>query len=415
MGGDMQAGDVLDGRYRLESLLGRGGFGSVWLATDARMGRKVAVKVLLEEHATDREAVSRFIREARTAGGLAGPHIVTVHDYGRVPAGGGSGSGSGETHYLVMEYVRGRSLADVLKDGVPDQADALRWARHVCRALDAAHREGIVHRDIKPENVMIAEDTGKAKVLDFGIARLLTQSAVLTSTGNIVGTVPYLAPEVWSGAGADSRADLYALGVMLYQLCTGRRPFQASSAAEYMYKHLEEVPARVRTADPALGDLIAQLLAKDPADRPADAAEVHRRLREVRAGAPGHGDPGPSPEQLRRRADQAWRLGAGGAPGEAVAMLPGIIRDLARICGPADLRTLRTCHDLAVFLARDGSRGAAVALLRELVPALAAAPEARADVLRDLDRWERELPAEGPGEPRALTLDGLLAGGPRNG
>ncbi|MEE1784762.1 serine/threonine-protein kinase [Streptomyces sp. SP17BM10] len=403
----MQEGDVLDGRYRLVEELGRGGFGSVWLATDARMGRKVAVKVLLEEHAADREAVSRFIREARTAGGLAGPHIVTVHDYGRVRTG--AGPGAGETHYLVMEYVRGRSLADVLKEGVPDQADALRWARHVCRALDAAHREGIVHRDIKPENVMIARDTGKAKVLDFGIARLLTQSAVLTSTGNIVGTVPYLAPEVWSGAGADSKADLYALGVMLYQLCTGRRPFQASSAAEYMYKHLEEVPARVRTVDPALGDLIARLLAKDPAARPADAAEVHRLLREVRPGVLDHGDP----EHLRRNADRAWRLGAGGEPGEAVAMLPGIIRDLARICGPADLRTLRTCHDLALFLARDGSRGAAVALLRELVPALDAVPQARADVLRDLDHWERELADEGPGEPRALTLDGLLTGGPR--
>ncbi|MEV7024548.1 serine/threonine-protein kinase, partial [Kitasatospora sp. NPDC093558] len=282
MGEGMKAGDLLDGRYRLVRELGRGGFGVVWLATDERLGRRrVAVKVLLEEHATDREAVSRFIREAETAGGLASPHIVTVHDYGRVR------TGSGQTHYLVMEYVDGESLADVIKKGRTEKggvepADALRWARHVCRALDAAHREGIVHRDIKPENVMIAKDTGKAKVLDFGIARLLTQSAVLTSTGTIVGTVPYLAPEVWSGAGADARADLYALGIMLYQLCTGRRPFQAATAPEYMYQHLEVIPARVRTVDPALGDLIAQLLAKDPADRPADAAEVHRRLREAR-------------------------------------------------------------------------------------------------------------------------------------
>ncbi|MEV7027995.1 hypothetical protein AB0O00_38490, partial [Kitasatospora sp. NPDC093558] len=121
-----------------------------------------------------------------------------------------------------------------------------------------------------------------------------------------------------------------------------------------------------------------------------------------------------SSERMRAtRTDQAWRLGAGGAPGEAVAMLPGIIRDLARICGPADLRTLRTCHDLAIWLVRDGSRGAAVALLRELVPALAAAPDARADVLRDLDRWEAELATEGAGVPRNLTLDGLLAGDPQ--
>ncbi|MQS14008.1 serine/threonine protein kinase [Streptomyces kaniharaensis] len=412
LGEGMRAGDVLDGRYRLEETLGRGGFGVVWRATDLRLVRNVAVKVLLEEHAADGEAVGRFIREARTAGGLASPHIVTVHDFGRVP------TPSGETHYLVMELVRGRSLADLLKDGVPSSEDALRWTRHVCRALDAAHRCGVVHRDIKPENVMIAEDTGKAKVLDFGIARLLTQSAVLTSTGNVVGTVPYLAPECWSGAGADSRADLYALGVMLYELCTGRRPFRAASAAEYMYKHLEETPAGVRTADPALGELIAELLAKNPADRPADAAEVHRRLRAVRPGVLDHDDP--SPEQLRRRADQAWRLGADGAPGQAVAVLPGIIRDLARICGPADLRTLRTCHDLAIWLARDGSRGAAVALLRELVPVLADAPDARADALRDLDHWHREISRGGPGavpavEGRPLSLAGLLGGGPQSG
>ncbi|MGW2249189.1 protein kinase domain-containing protein [Kitasatospora sp. NPDC001660] len=412
MGERMRAGDLIGGRYRLKALLGRGGFGSVWLAADELLGRDVALKVLLEEHAADQETVRRFIREARTVGGLASPHIVTVHDFGRVP------TGSGETHYIVMELVRGRSLAEILKDGVPDPVDALRWTRHVCRALDAAHREGVVHRDIKPENVMIASNTGKAKVLDFGIARLLTQSAVLTSTGNIVGTVPYLAPECWSGAGADSRADLYALGVMLYELCTGRRPFRAASAAEYMYKHLEETPARVRTTDPALGELIARLLAKDPADRPADAAEVHRRLREVRPGVLGHDDPGP--EELRRRADQAWRLGADGAPGEAVAVLPGIIRDLARICGPADPRTLRTCHDLAIWLARDGSRGTAVALLRELAPALADAPDARADALRDLDRWQSEIAVEGPGaaaavEGRPLTLGGLLGGGPQRG
>ncbi|MBV6702304.1 serine/threonine-protein kinase [Kitasatospora aureofaciens] len=408
----MRAGDVLDDRYRLVERLGRGGFGVVWRATDLRLDRSVAVKVLLEEHAADQEAVGRFIREARTAGSLASPHIVTVHDFGRVP------TASGETHYLVMELVRGRSLADVLKDGVPASADALRWMRHVCRALDAAHRSGVVHRDIKPENVMIAEDTGKAKVLDFGIARLLTQSAVLTSTGNVVGTVPYLAPECWSGAGADSRADLYALGVMLYELCTGRRPFRAASAAEYMYKHLEEVPARVRTTDPALGELIAELLAKNPADRPADAAEVHRRLRAVRPGVLDHNDP--SPEQLRQRADQAWRLGADGSPVEAVAMLPGIIRDLARICGPADLRTLRTCHDLAIWLAHDGSPGTAVALLRELVPALAGAPDARADALRDLDHWHREISRDGPGkaltvEGRPLTLGDLLGGLPGGG
>ncbi|MFF3007088.1 serine/threonine-protein kinase [Kitasatospora sp. NPDC057940] len=402
----MQQGEVLDGRYRLDEWLGRGGFGVVWKATDQRLDREVAVKLLLAEHAADREAVGRFVREARTAGGLSNPHIVTVYDYGLVT------TAAGGTHYLVLELVRGRALSDILKDGVPDQEAALKWMRQVCKALDAAHRSGVVHRDIKPENVMV-DAGGKAKVLDFGIARLLTQSAVLTSTGSVVGTVPYLAPECWSGAAVDGRADLYALGVMLYELCAGRRPFRASSAAEYMYKHLEETPPRVRSTDPALADLVAGLLAKRPADRPATAAEVLERLRRIRPGVLRPDDP--SPEQLRRRADQAWRRGAQGAPGEAVEMLTALIPDLARICGPADPRTLRTCHDLAIWLAQDGSPGTAVALLRELAAEPAAEPDVRADALRDLDRWLREAARSGPGRPRALSLAGLLGGGPQGG
>ncbi|MFJ2779914.1 serine/threonine-protein kinase [Kitasatospora sp. NPDC087315] len=412
----MRAGEVLDGRYRLDRELGRGGFGVVWAAHDTRLGRPVAVKVLSEENASDQEAVDRFILEARTVGSLSNPHIVTLHDYGRVQDGAWS------THYLVMELVRGRPLSAVLKEGIPDPALSLRWIRQVCKALDAAHRSGVVHRDIKPENIMISE-AGEAKVLDFGIARLLSQSVGLTSTGNVIGTVPYLAPECWAGAPLDGRADLYALGIVLFQLCTGRRPFNAGTAAAMMYQHLNDVPPPVRTTDPALAALVRQLLAKDPADRPADAAEVRRRLRDVRPGLLGPDDP--SPEQLRRRADQAWQRGADGAPEEAVRMLEALIPDLARICGPTDLRTLRTCHDLALWQARGGSPGAAVALLRELVPALAGEPDARADALRDLDHWQRERDRVGrgearpgetrPGETRPLPLQRLLGGGPQGG
>lgn len=168
----------------------------------------------------------------------------------------------------------------------------------------------MVHRDIKPENIMIA-DSGEAKVLDFGIARLLTQSGGgLTSTGVVIGTPPYLAPECWSGAPIDGRADLYALGVVLFQLCTGQRPFNAGSPVTMMYQHLNDPPPPVHTPDPALAVLVRQLLAKDPADRPADAAEVRRRLREVRLGPEE-----PSAEVLRRRADQAWQHGADGRRG----------------------------------------------------------------------------------------------------
>ncbi|GHF45117.1 hypothetical protein GCM10018790_23620 [Kitasatospora xanthocidica] len=398
----MEKGEVLGGRFRLEERLGRGGFGVVWRATDTTFDRQVAVKVLLAEHATDREAVSRFVREAKAAGGLNNPHIVTVYDYGWTEAG------SGKTPYLVMELVRGRALSDVLKGGLPDHAKGLRWMRHVCKALEAAHSSGIVHRDIKPENVMIAGEGERGKVLDFGIARLVTQTVRLTSTGNVVGTVPYLAPECWSGGVVDGRADLYALGVMLYEVCTGGRPFRAASAAEYMYKHLEEVPPRVRSKDPALAELVARLLAKRPQDRPADAAEVLELLRTVRPGMLRPDDP--SPEQLRRRADRAWQHGVAGEPAEAVEILTGLVPDFARICGPADPRTLRTCHDLALWLARDGSPGAAVDLLDELTQVPGATPEARADARRDLAHWQRQVARLGRGRARALTLGVLLGG-----
>ncbi|MFE2725282.1 serine/threonine-protein kinase [Kitasatospora sp. NPDC059327] len=405
----MRAGEVLDGRYRLDRMLGQGGFGVVWEAYDSNIGRPVAVKVLSEEKAGDEEAVARFVREAKTAGSLSHAHIVTLHDYGRVQRGAWS------THYLVMELVRGRSLAAVIKEGTPDPALAVKWVRQVCKALDAAHRSGVVHRDIKPENIMISE-SGEAKVLDFGIARLLTQQSGsgLTSTGVVIGTPPYLAPECWAGDTIDGRADLYALGVVLFQLCTGQRPFNAGSAVTMMYQHLNDPPPPVRTPYPALAALIRQMLAKNPADRPADAAEVRRRLRDVPLGRTAPPEPAEPPEALRQRADRAWEYGVEGRPEEAVRMLTELIPRLARSVGPADLRTLRTCHDLALWLARGGSPGAAAALLRELAPALAGEPGARADVLRDLERWEREREETGPGPARALPLDQLL-GGPRSG
>ncbi|WP_329489592.1 serine/threonine protein kinase [Kitasatospora sp. NBC_01246] len=411
----MRAGEVLDGRYRLDRTLGRGGFGVVWAAHDNNIGRSVAVKVLSEEKASDEEAVARFVREAKTAGSLSNPHIVTLHDYGRVQQGAWS------THYLVMELVRGRPLSAVLKEGTPDPALALKWARQVCKALDAAHRSGVVHRDIKPENIMIAE-SGEAKVLDFGIARLLTQSGTgLTSTGVVIGTPPYLAPECWAGGAIDGRADLYALGVVLFQLCTGQRPFNAGSPVTMMYQHLNDPPPPVRTPYPALAALIRRLLAKDPADRPADAAEVRRLLREIPVGQStpvGRSTPAPPPEPpeaLRQRADRAWEYGVEGRPEEAVRMLTELIPRFARSFGPADLRTLRTCHDLALWLARAGSPGAAAALLRELAPALSGEPRAHADVLRDLDRWERERDEAGPGPARAQPLDQLLGGPAQSG
>ncbi|MFC8452392.1 serine/threonine-protein kinase [Kitasatospora sp. NPDC057223] len=399
----MRVGDVLDGRYRLVGGIGKGGFGVVWEAFDETVGRPVAVKVISEENAADEREVRRFVAEARTVGNLSHPHIVTLYDLGQVRGAGLV------THYLVMELVRGRSLADVLKSGVPERRSALQWAGQVCGALDAAHRAGVVHRDIKPENIMITE-AGEAKVLDFGIARLETTAAGLTSTGSVIGSPHYLSPERWSGGHVDGRADLYALGCVLYQLTAGERPFGALTAVSLMYQHLHETPRPPRGAEPALSALILQLLAKDPADRPADAAEVRRRLAEIAAGPPA-----PTPEELKERADQAWQRGVDGGPAEAVRLLHTLIPDFARVCGRTDPRTLRTCHDLAVWLARSGEPAAATALLRDLLPALAADPEARADAARDLARWQAEATRRGPGTTARPPLAALLAGSPQHG
>ncbi|WP_369183150.1 serine/threonine-protein kinase [Streptomyces sp. Y1] len=403
----MRQGDLLGGRYRLEAPLGRGSYGAVWRAGDIVLNRQVAVKVLLAEHAADREAVERFVREARTASSLSNPHIAAVHDYGRAP------DGAGEAHYLVMELVRGEALSAVLKRERPENGLALKWMGQVCKALDAAHRSGVVHRDIKPGNVMIDADR-RVKVVDFGIARLLSQTGPrLTSSGSVVGTVPYLAPECWADGAVDGRADLYALGIMLFEVCAGRLPFRADTPLGYLTKHATEAPPRLRSVDPALADLVDQLLAKDPADRPATAAEVRARLRTVRPGMLGAGDR--TPEELRDQAHRAWRYGEEGAFGRAVETLTALLPELARTCGAADPRTLRTCHDLALWLARDGRPGAAVALLRELLPALAAHPAARADAERDLDRWQRVVARDGAGASWGLALSELLGGAAQRG
>ncbi|WP_371479549.1 protein kinase [Kitasatospora sp. NBC_00315] len=443
----MRVGDVLDGRYRLVEQLGRGGFGVVWEAFDRKVGRPVAVKVISEEHAADDREVRRFVTEARTVGNLSHPHIVTLHDLGEVRRGPGPA-----VHYLVMELVRGRSLADVLREGPPGPEHALRWAGQVCGALDAAHRAGVVHRDIKPENIMITE-SGEAKVLDFGIARLENHSAGLTSTGSVIGSPHYLSPERWAGAVVDGRADLYALGCVLYQLCSGKRPFDGRSAVSLMYQHLNETPAAPSGASPALAELILRLLAKDPADRPADAAEVRRALAAIAASPAGRlptapaasagtatvpvAVPGqravpkpatqepavpmpagpmpaaPEPEELRQRADLAWARGVDGEPAEAVRLLVELLPDFARVLGPADPRTLRTCHDLALWLARSGEPGEAAALLREIVPGTAHDEETAADVARDIVRWERAARRQGAvGAGPGLGV--LLGGGPQH-
>ncbi|MFE4515107.1 protein kinase [Kitasatospora sp. NPDC056783] len=318
----MRVGDVLDDRYQLTEKLGQGGFGVVWRAEDTRMEREVAVKVIGHHDGDRAKAALRFVREAHAAGQLSHPHIVTVHDLGQC----GSGDEQ-EVTFLVMELLVGRTLTQVLRDGLPEPERSLRWGQQICEALAAAHDAGMVHRDIKPDNVMITE-AGQLKVLDFGIAQLDTGTGGLTTVGTVIGSPAYMAPERWSGDRVDGRADLYAVGCLLVELCTGTSPFAGNSTPVLMYQHLNEVPPALDAGryglPPHLPALVAELLAKDPADRPADARTVARRLADLADGK----EP-PAPEVVS-------------APGTAPTPAPGTAPAPAPGTAPAPAKTVRS-------------------------------------------------------------------------
>ncbi|MBO8193719.1 serine/threonine protein kinase [Streptomyces oryzae] len=279
-------GRRLNGRYELLELLGAGGMGEVWRARDHQLEREVAVKLLVPQRggageAGREEMAARFRREARSAAALDSPHIVAVHDHG-------ADEGS---PFLVMALVHGSSLHEVLRDtGRVPLGDALRWTADVCRALETAHAAGVVHRDIKPANIMVedAEGAGRAKVVDFGIAKFTEARATdpqLTTTGGVpFGSVLYMAPEQFRQERVDGRTDLYALGCVLYELLVGRPPY-TGSAAGVMFNHLHDVPLRPSRARPELPPsvdrLVLTLMARVPADRPPNAGEALARVREV--------------------------------------------------------------------------------------------------------------------------------------
>ncbi|MFH9968339.1 protein kinase [Streptomyces mirabilis] len=273
----MQAGAVLDGRYRLIEPIGAGGFGQVWKAHDPKVDRLVAVKVLSEDHGANNDRqVARFAREAAVAGGLSHPHIVTVHDFGSA------------THdrrlyaYLVMELLRGEPLSAVLEGGRLPLPAVVRTAACVADALGTAHEAGLTHRDIKPSNIIVGPN-GKATVVDFGISKSSDARHDITTSGVLIGTPAYMAPECFNGT-FDHRSDLYSLGCVLYEMITGQPPFTGTSW-RLINQHLNEQPAplfRLRLATPSeLVALATRLLAKDPADRPAGAFEVMLALREI--------------------------------------------------------------------------------------------------------------------------------------
>ncbi|MER5278351.1 serine/threonine-protein kinase [Streptomyces sp. NPDC002809] len=288
-------GEILDGRYRLTEPVGSGGMGRVWLAEDERIGRKVAVKVL--PRIDEDTSAARFTREARVVGGLSSPHIVTLHDFGEAEVAGEN------VLYLVMEHLTGRDLGAVLESrspGLPSPAEVMGWAVDICAGLEAAHRAGIVHRDIKPANILLT-DAGTIKILDFGIARMLSTAASLTRTdltavGFVVGTPLYMSPEqIRTPDALDSRSDLYSLGCLLQTLLTGGPPFNGSGTA-VLAQHLGDLPEPPSARRPDLAGfagldaLILRLLAKEPDERPKDAAEVAALLRTA-AGTAGPAAP----------------------------------------------------------------------------------------------------------------------------
>ncbi len=277
---------LVDGRYRIKHRIGSGGMADVYCAEDTHLGREVALKVLHRRFAQDQEFVERFRREAASAAGLQHPNVVGVFDRGEHDG----------TYYIAMEHLSGRTLKDVLAEEAPlSQERAIDLGVQILHAAGFAHRRGVIHRDFKPHNVIVDEN-GNAKVTDFGIAR--RGASEMTETGSIMGTAQYLSPEQAQGHAVTASSDLYSIGVMLYEMLTGRLPFEGDSAVSVALKHLSEPPlppSQLRPdLNPALEAVVMGALAKQPEHRwqSADdfAAALEGARAQVEAGADGGQD-----------------------------------------------------------------------------------------------------------------------------
>jgi beta-lactam-binding protein with PASTA domain/tRNA A-37 threonylcarbamoyl transferase component Bud32 len=313
---------MVGGRYELGELLGRGGMAEVRKGNDSRLGRVVAIKRLRTDLASDSTFQARFRREAQSAASLNHPAIVSVYDTGEELATDGSGVAQ---PYIVMEFVAGRTLRDILREGrkiLPERA--LEITSGVLSALDYSHRAGIIHRDIKPGNVMLTP-SGDVKVMDFGIARAMSDANTMTQTAAVVGTAQYLSPEQARGETVDSRSDVYSAGCLLYELLTGRPPFVGDSPVAVAYQHVREqaAPPSEHDADlpPAVDAIVMKALAKRLEDRYQSAAAMRSDIERYLAGRPVQAPapvrmPDPDPDYQTRTTV------VGAAPAESTSVRP---------------------------------------------------------------------------------------------
>jgi urea transport system substrate-binding protein len=267
--------------YRILRVLGQGGMGKVYQAEDMRLGRAVALKVMLPELTAVPSAQERFLREARTMASVRNDHVVTIYEVDQ----------AGDVPFLAMEFLQGQTLEQGLNSGeTPRLGEMLRIGREIATGLAAAQASGLIHRDVKPANLWLEAPTGRVKILDFGLARPSDNLAGLTRTGDVVGTPHYMAPEQARGERVDGRSDLFSLGVVLYRLCTGRLPFRGNTVSAILTALAVDQPTPVKVLNPALprelADLVMRLLEKDPACRPQSAADVVAALREIEARLP---------------------------------------------------------------------------------------------------------------------------------
>ena len=302
---DPLIGRLVDGRYRVRARIARGGMATVYVATDLRLERRIALKVMHAHLSDDSAFQSRFIQEARAAARLADPHVVNVFDQGQ----------DGELAYLVMEYLPGITLRELLREQkrltIPQTITIM---DAILSGLSAAHRAGIVHRDVKPENVLLAED-GRIKIGDFGLARATTAN---TATGQqLLGTIAYLAPELVTRGTADARSDIYALGIMLYEMLVGEQPYKGEQPMQIAFQHATESVPRPSARNPAvpeqLDELVLWATEKSPDERPDDAQQMLERLREIER------DLGVTPTAARATAPQHSQ----GDSGDLTKVMPG--------------------------------------------------------------------------------------------